>query len=233
MSQGCAHCYAETLNRRMGWAEWGAGGKRKRTSAANWLKPLQWNRAASRRLVRERVFCASLADWLDEEVPTDWRVDLMRLIDATPWLNWLLLTKRIEGWEARMMECAGLSKVAFKWLRGEAPANIWLGTSAENQECWDARVSLLLDVPAAVHFVSAEPLLGPITMADGVRPDWLIVGGESGPGARAVDPRWVRSLEKQCRHDGTYFFFKQWGGVRKKDAGRELDGVVYDEVPDH
>jgi protein gp37 len=107
--------------------------------------------------------------------------------------------------------------------------NVWLGTSAENQEMWDKRLPLLMGIPAAVHFVSAEPLLGEIEM--GIwRPEWLIVGGESGPGARTMERKWVESLRDQC-DERTAFLFKQWGGVRKEKTGRELDGRTWDGYP--
>ena len=210
VSPGCAHCYAETLNNRMGWAEWGKGGKRKRTSPANWRKPHQWNASANGS--RPRVFCASLADWLDEEVPDEWRDDLLNLIAETPNLDWLLLTKRID-------RAVGM----------ELPENVWLGTSSEDQARWDERIPVLMSIPATIHFVSAEPLIGPIHMGE-TRPEWLIVGGESGPKARPMEKDWVRHLHDQC-DDRTAFFFKQWGGVRKKETGRELDGRIHDSLP--
>ncbi len=212
VSPGCANCYAETLNNRMKWAEWGKGGKRKRTSVANWRKPHQWNASANG--LRPRVFCASLADWLDDEVPEEWRLDLLQLIEDTPNLDWLLLTKRIErlqGWGEML------------------PRNVWLGTSAEDQLRWDERVPILMSIPATVHFVSAEPLIGPIHMNE-ARPEWLIVGGESGPKSRPMEGEWVKHLHDQC-DPRTAFFFKQWGGVNKKAAGRELDGRKHDEFP--
>lgn len=121
VSPACDHCYAESMAKRYGWAKWGAGEPRKRTSEANWKKPLAWDREAANEGTRPRVFCASLADVFDAEVDPAWRVDLFHLILATPNLNWLLLTKR--------------PQVAKKWFESApVPLNVWLGTTVENQE---------------------------------------------------------------------------------------------------
>lgn len=257
VSPGCAHCYAETLNKRMGWAEWGKGGKRKKTGRENWKKPLQWNHTAHLRYEkgdgkRPRVFCASLADWLDEEVPWSWRMDLYDLICATPYLDWLLLTKRPERFDAAMREMAGARTSAGWWADGRegcVPENVWVGTSVEDQKRADERIPALLDIPAKVRFLSCEPLLGPLDLSgffggpyvglpgDVVVPnynfgiDWVIVGGESGPGARPMEREWVGDLRRQCDAASVAFFFKQWGGVRKKETGRELDGRTHDAIP--
>lgn len=230
VSPGCLHCYAETLmDTRYGRVKWGKGQPRSRTAADNWRKPKQWNKAAEGATERPRVFCASLADWLDEEVPLQWRVDLINLIAVTPNLDWLLLSKRPEGWRARMEECIYFSALAAAWIDGKAPDNVWVGTSAEDQTRWDERIPLLMDIPARVRFVSAEPLVGRIHMGE-LRPDWLIVGGESGPGSRPMEREWVEILCDQC-DDRTAFHFKQWGGVDKKATGRVLNGRTWDELP--
>lgn len=252
VSAGCANCYAEARNRRWNGGKavnWGYGAPRRRTSAANWKKPRAWNKAAVKAGTRPRVFCASLADWLDDEVPVEWLVDLLDLIHRTPHLDWLLLTKRPVGWKQRIGHAARLiarndlygAKTGDLWFwlkrwtgdyggERKPPLNVWLGVSAEDQAAWDERVTVLLDIPARVRFVSAEPLLGPIRMG-GLRPDWLIVGGESGPAARPMEASWAWSLQGQCNEAGTAFFFKQWGGVNKKTAGRELDGRTWGEFP--
>jgi protein gp37 len=230
VSPGCKHCYAETLvDKRFHWAKWGKGQERRRTSTDYWKQPARWDRAARGAAERPRVFCASLSDWLDHEVPHEWRIDLLNLIAETPNLDWLLLTKRPQSWRARVRECRHASPLAERWLKGEAPANVWVGTSAEDQKHWDLRMPKLMAIPGRVHFVSAEPLLGPIVMGE-LRPDWLIVGGESGPSARPMEREWVTALRDQCDHR-TAFHFKQWGGVRKKATGRELDGRTWDEFP--
>lgn len=231
VSEGCAHCYAETLNNRMRWVEWGVHGTRKRTSAANWQQPLRWNLEAAETGQRARVFCASLADWLDWQAPAKWRADLLELIDATPWLDWLLLTKRPEAWEARIMECAGISRMASKWWRGEIPPNVWFGYSVENQKALTERAGPAMKIPAVVRFISAEPLLGSLNFGGYIPADWVIVGGESGGHARPMQPRWAQEIRDQCLTLNVPFLFKQWGGVNKKATGRELDGRLWDEYP--
>lgn len=220
VSAGCAHCYAETLmDARYGRVQWGKGNARSRTSEANWKLPLRWNAVAAR-LPRPRVFCASLADWLDEAVPIAWLADLLKLIHDTPHLDWLLLTKRPEHWFERI-EAAGDHHFDYGdrnvtgWLQdwrkhGIPPANIWFGTSVEDQENADQRIPELLRIPARVRFLSCEPLLGPIDLRRAPL-DWVIVGGESGPAARPMHVAWVRSLRYQCQAAGAAFFFKQWG----------------------
>lgn len=200
---------------------------------------------------RPRVFCASMADWLDDEVPVEWLADLLRLIALTPNLDWLLLTKRPENWRARLNEAYVLDKsfdlTAF-WLAGRAPDNVWVGTTVEDQPRADERIPHLLRIPSRVRFLSCEPLLGSINFEEALDPmmavtadfrfhgldgiHWVICGGESGPNARPMHPQWARSLRDQCTASGVPFFFKQWGGTNKKAAGRELDGRTWDEVPE-
>lgn len=231
VSPGCAHCYAETLmDTRYGRVKWGAGNPRVRTSAANWKLPLRWDREQEVLKndhiinVRPRVFCASLADWLDPEVPIEWLRDLMLWTSVTPNLDWLLLTKRPHLWHERMkaVDCA--------WADGAVPANIWVGTTVEDQARADERIPALLKIPARVRFLSCEPLLGPIEFSNVTnRSDcvaqlgkpalggihWVIAGGESGAGARPMHPAWARSLRDQCAAVGVAFFMKQMGGTRK------------------
>lgn len=248
VSPGCANCYAETLNNRMKWTEWGPSGKRFRTGIENLNEPRRWERIAAKAHLawaekagmdgndtpepeRPRVFCASLADWLDEAVPMGWRRDLLKLIEETPHLDWLLLTKRPETWFARMRECsAGGSQLAANWLAGAFPQNVWFGVSAENQKYYDHRMTFAVTIPARIHFVSAEPLLDRIVMGNFL-PDWVIVGGESGPGARPLAAEWVTALRDECKLFGVAFFFKQWGGVDKKAAGRTLEGQTFSQLP--
>jgi len=250
VSPGCAHCYAEQLVTTRLKGEWGPGAPRQLAKDATWRQPLAWNREANVCLLawerreegsavlhyekptRPRVFCASLADVFDREVPTAWRVRLFALIEATPHLDWLLLTKRPQRWAARTFEAAGAGcAFAQRWIAGEAPANVWIGTSVEDQRRADERIPELLSIPARVRFLSMEPLLGPVTLfdVDGeisqamVRKnprtiafpadliDWVIVGGESGTNARPMHPDWARSLRDQCADVGVPFFFKQWG----------------------
>jgi protein gp37 len=238
VSPGCAHCYAETLNKRMGWTQWGDAGERFRTSAHNWNEPRRWNREAAKTGQRARVFCASLADWLDHKAPIAWRVELLALIEETPHLDWLLLTKRPESWNARMHEAMGAgSQLAHAWLNGTAPANVWIGTSIEDQQRAEERMPEIAEIPARVKFLSVEPLLGPLDLSYWLtasivpQVQWVIVGGESGPGAREMKPEWVRALRDECALAGVAFFFKQWGGVRKKETGRTLDNETFDQLP--
>ncbi len=236
VSPGCAHCYAEARDMRFtGGIHWGKGAPRRRTSAANWKQPLKWDREAAPDLKAEhpwfgprpRVFCASLADWLDDEVEIAWLADLLDLIRQTPNLDWLLLTKRPQNWSARL-------HAAFRhgfdgdewlsqWLDGNAPANVWLGTTAEDQVRADERIPVLLSIPAKVRFLSCEPLLGSVDISAHrprisetlesplLLPDWVICGGESGKGARPMHPDWARGLRDQCAAAGIAFHFKQWG----------------------
>jgi protein gp37 len=238
VSPGCANCYAETLmDTRMGRVKWGKGQPRSRTSAANWNQPVKWNREAGERESlsaqfplhskhrRPRVFCASLADWLDDEVPVEWLADLLDLVRRTPNLDWLLLTKRPENWRARIglagveLTKRGVAHRLHHWQAGEAPANIWVGTSVEDQPRADERIPALLSIPARVRFLSCEPLLGPVGVEQARKGllgiDWVIAGGESGPGARPMHPDWARSLRDQCHAAGVAFFMKQMGGTKK------------------
>lgn len=196
VSPGCDHCYAEAMmDHRYGRVQWGPHGERKRTSAANWRKPLQWAKAANG--TRPRVFCASLADVFDNKAPAGARDDLYALIRATPELDWLLLTKRPEN--IRKM-------LPADW--GGGWQNVWLGTTCEDQAHYDRRWPILRDVPAAVRFISYEPAIGPLNYVWG-NPDWIICGGESGAGARYMDPAWARELRDQCAASSIAFFFKQ------------------------
>lgn len=206
VSPGCDHCYAEAMSNRYGWTKWGPHGERKRTSAANWRKPLQWAKAARGGGRRPRVFCASLADWLDNKVPTPWRADLLELIDATPELDWLLLTKRPENYQ---------KLVGHQWPNG-APANVWIGFTAEDQAHYDRRWAIVSKIKATVRFVSHEPAIGPIIdlYAMSALPDWLIMGGESGPGARNMEAEWARHVRGYCARVGVKFFMKQMTGKK-------------------
>ena len=221
ISPACDHCYAESWAKRAGHGElW--HGQRRRTSAANWRQPLKWDRDARLLPWRQRVFCASLSDVFDNSAQPEWRIELFGLIERTPSLDWLLLTKRI-GNAAEMMgdATAGAGLVRI-------PENVWLGATVCDQEEADRDIPKLLATPAATRFLSIEPMLGPIDLHLGWnndtgrwdsrgrplplrRIDWVICGGESGPHARPMHPDWVRSLRDQCAEAGVPFFFKQWG----------------------
>ncbi|HIE5943620.1 TPA: phage Gp37/Gp68 family protein [Burkholderia cepacia] len=270
---GCDHCYAEARNVRFAGgiaANWGPGAPRRRTSPANWRKPLAWNaqpfvecaacrwRGPRRNFVRRgpndllwemcpscggvdftparaRVFCASLADVFDNAIDPAWRADLFDLIERTPNLDWLLLTKRVGNVMSMVSEAA---QYQFDLDRVEQPRlhnNVWIGATIVNQAEADRDIPKLLGVPARVRFLSMEPLLGPVDLTGewlahrcgGEYPfpklepehrtrmidliDWVIVGGESGTDARPIHPDWARDLRDQCAAAGVPFLFKQWG----------------------
>lgn len=227
VSAACDNCYAENMmDTRFGQVQWGPHGARRLTSAANWKKPAQWNKRLEGTGRRERVFCASLADVFDnhKSIQDEWRVRLFALIEDTPNLDWLLLTKRpqnIGKWEG---------------YNGDWPDNIWLGTSVENQEQAEIRIPhLIKHHGASVRFLSCEPLLGKVNfMRWKFHIDWVIVGGENSPQHRPMDEDWVRYLRNQCVNSSTPFLFKQWHGNSQPDIkskGREVDGVIYNEYP--
>jgi len=239
VSEGCANCYAERfMTRKTRWRNaWGPPvlTQRLKTSDANWKKPLTWNRKAEKSGIRYKVFCGSLCDvFEDNRDVEEWRRELVTLIDKTPHLDWLLLTKRPEN-------IGRLWPEAWPW-----PENIWIGTSVENQKTADERIPHLVKVPVKVKFVSCEPLLGKVDLQlrgrnygiDDEYVNWVIAGGESGPNARPMNPDWVRYLRDQCQEMNVPFFFKQWGEwgpnalypIGKKKAGRELDGRTWEEA---
>jgi len=204
---GCDGCYAENLMaNRYGRVRWGAGEDRVRTSAANWRKPLQWDKAAKKAGARPFVFCASLADVFDNEVDERWRADLFDLIEQTPNLIWLLLTKRI-GNVLKMTDPERGARCL--------PRNAAIGATIVNQEEYDRDRMKLWEVKQRLKplftFGSFEPLLGPVIM-DKHAPDWIIVGGETTQGshqARHADPDWFRSLRDQSSRFKRAFFVKQ------------------------
>lgn len=224
VSAGCRSCYAETLvTGRMGLPVWGAHADRKITADSTWKEPYRWQKKARAAGERHRVFCASLADVFEPRPEVaEARRRLFQLIEGTPDLDWLLLTKRPES-AARLARDAG-------WT-GDWPENVWAGTTVESQEMFVERVPHLLGVPARVRFLSCEPLLESIDLtlvqvgAYGVNPlhdiGWVIVGGESGPGARPFDLEWARQIRHQCNAGGSTFFFKQ-AGSRPVDGGAPL-----------
>jgi protein gp37 len=164
------------------------------------------------------VFVNSMSDMFHEDVPLSFIRRVFDVIAACPQHVFQMLTKR----SRRMRELAP----GLKW-----PANLWMGVTVEESRC-SGRISDLLAVPAAVRFLSCEPLLGPLEKLPLRKIDWVIVGGESGPNARPMKREWAVSLLRQCRAAGVPFFFKQWGGVRKDLAGRTLQGRTYDEMPE-
>lgn len=172
--------------------------------------PLRWRGPKT-------IFVNSMSDLFHPEVPATYIQKVFSVMAEAHWHNFQVLTKRPE----RAAELA----VELPW-----PENVWMGTSVENAEVLH-RVSSLREIPAAVLFLSLEPLLGPLPKLNLQDIDWIIVGGESGPFARSVDPTWVRDLRDQALRSDVSFFFKQWGGKNKKAAGRKLDGRIWNQMP--
>jgi len=227
VSEGCEHCYAEQMAKRFsanitqGKNLWQKGVPRYLTVNNNWKKTLLWNRKAIKTGVRSKVFCMSMADIFDANVPRAWRKRLWDLIAECDSLDWQLLTKRPQNI---------LRMLPHNWNSGWS--HVWIGTSVENQENADKRLPLLKAVPASVRFLSIEPLLGPVNLdLRGIH--WVICGGESGPKFREMDLDWARSVRDQCIAQGVPFFFKQRSGRFTSQLDRKLDGQYWEEMPGH
>lgn len=207
VSQGCKNCYAERIADRF----WGD-----RPFTEVQCHP---ERLAHPKSIRKpsMFFVNSMSDLFHPDVPEDFVRKVFAVMRACPQHTFQVLTKRSER--------LALLAPTLDW-----PANVWMGVSVEDERVI-SRIGDLRSVPAAVRFLSLEPLIGPLENVDLAGVHWVIVGGESGPGARQMNPAWVRSLRRQCRVARVPFFFKQWGGVFKKHSGRELDGRTYDEFP--
>lgn len=253
VSTGCEHCYAEYLAvHRQHKPIWGPAKttRRRMMSEAYWKQPLKWNRKAEAEGVRRRVFCASMADVFEDHPDVvDARARLWALIEVTPALDWLLLTKRPENIDKMLPERWNPPFCLYNGilLKQDMPSNVWLGISAENQDEFDTRWPVLEHIGRTWYpeniFLSLEPLLGPINIeiayewteheedrtiwCRGV--DWVIVGGESGPSARPMDLQWARDIRKQCQEAEIPFFFKQAGG--RFGGSHLLDGVKYEQRP--
>jgi protein gp37 len=253
VSPGCVHCYAEVWAKRTGHPVWGAHAERRTFGEKHWREPLAWNAAARHAGERRRVFCASMADvFEDRPALLAERAKLWALIEATPWLDWQLLTKRVA-------DVLGMTPGVWSGPGGW-PGNVWIGTSVESQEWANKRVSVLLRIPAKVRFLSCEPLLGHVDLRrieapngelidcldgaasdprDGVvhataphSVDWVIAGGESGPHARRMDPGWARSIRDDCAAAGVPFLFKQAGSALAREWGlRDAKGEDPRELP--
>lgn len=212
VSPACAHCYAARWATFTGHAVWGADAPRRMFGDDHWREPVRWNRAAAAERRRRRVFCASMADVFEARPDLDRaRARLWALIEATPWLDWQLLTKRPEEIARR---------VPRAWLR-TPPANVWYGATVENQTWAEQRIPALVQVPATVRFLSCEPLLGALDLARWLdRLAWIIIGGENGP--RPFDLDDARALVDQARRAGVACFVKQLGtglGLRDRKGG--------------
>ena len=213
VSQGCKHCYAETMTRRLqaiGTPKYRAGFKRVVEHPSALEDPLGWRRP-------RRVFVNSMSDLFHRDVSADFIGKVFRVMERARHHQFQVLTKRPQR-AARMSPL-------LPW-----PANVWMGTSVENVLTM-RRIDQLRGVGARVKFLSLEPLLGPLPDLDLFCVDWVIVGGESGPHARPMRADWVRDIRDQCQRERVPFFFKQWGGTRRVHAGRELDGRTWNEMP--
>jgi protein gp37 len=217
ISPGCTHCYAETFAERFRGVKGHPFGQgfdlrlvpEKLNAPILWRKPL-------------RIFVNSMSDLFHDQVPDDYIEEVARVMVQANWHTYQVLTKR----SARMAE---LLRTRLNFAAGLP--HIWWGVSVEDRQYGLPRIDHLRDAPVRTRFLSIEPLLedlGPINLV-GIR--WVIVGGESGHGARPMDRKWVVTIRKQCRENRVPFFFKQWGGVRKSLTGRLLDGRTYDEMP--
>lgn len=219
VSAGCKNCYAETLTKnRMGLDLWGPDSKRQRTTKSYWRQPFKWAKEARLAGERRRVFCGSLCDIFESHPTADAiRPEVWEIIRQTPELDWQLLTKRPENIEARLPS---------DWPM----ANVWLGTSIEDRKSC-ARRDILVKIPAVVHFISAEPLIEDIAGTLDLQDiEWILVGGESGPGFRPMEKRWALNIEESCKKSGTAFFFKQSAAYRT-EMGTELDGRIARSYP--
>jgi protein gp37 len=224
----CKNCYAEVIvDKRFDRAHWGKGQPRYRTKDANWKQPLRWNKEAGISGMRPKVFCLSLGDWLDEEVPIEWLMSLLTLIETCQNLDWLLLTKRSQNWKLRLEQITDAETnhvtapiIARNWLRGVSPQNVWIGVSAGA----DQRAAL--DIPAKIHFLSCEPMLKPIDSYSLPTQefDWIIFGGESGTHARTCDLQWIRDGLTFCRRNEITPFVKQLGA---KPCVQSPDGYYH------
>jgi protein gp37 len=212
ISAGCAHCYAERMAKRLK----AMGQQRYRNEFKVTLQPdvldtpLRWRRP-------RMIFVNSMSDLFHEDVPVDYITKVFAVMQEAPQHTFQVLTKRAE-------RAAELARY-LPW-----PDNVWMGTTVESAD-YVYRIGALIQIPARIRFLSLEPLLGPLPKLPLKGIHWVIVGGESGPDARPMPPKWVFQIRDRCQAGGVPFFFKQWGGVNKSIAGRELDGRLWNEVP--
>ena len=223
VSEECYRCYAQDIAHHYGHDVWGPERKTSRRlfDERHWVEPLAWNRQAEKEGHRRSVFCSSMADVFELHADVvEARARLWTLIGTTPWLNWLLLTKRPEN-------IMTLAPWGVSW-----PDNIWVGTSVGLQKRAQERIPLLLEVPAVVRFLSCEPLLGPVDLSPWIdKLQWVICGGESGTGFRALNLDWARALRDQCQVASVPYFFKQVGGRYHSSGGSLLDGREWRDMP--
>src|SRR6266853_1919717 len=212
VSPGCQHCYAERMARRlqaMGQPNYAQGFKVSLQEQMLTV-PLRWRRP-------KRIFVNSMSDLFHESVPIDFIRRVFEIMEKAHWHTYQVLTKRSQ----RLLEL----DLDLQWH-----PHVWMGVSVESER-YTHRIDHLRKSRARVKFLSLEPLLGPLERLDLREIGWVIVGGESGPGARPMRAEWVLDIRDQCRQARVPFFFKQWGGVFKKQSGRQLEGETYDEMP--
>ena len=213
-SEGCKHCYAERMAKRLN----AMGNPRYENGFDVTVHEDLFDQPLHIRKPK-MVFVCSMSDLFHEDVPDDAIVSIFETMNAAHWHTFQVLTKRPE----RMLEMD--TRGLLTWTD-----NIWMGVTVENSR-YRGRIGTLRKCHAHTKFISFEPLLGGVGNASIRGIDWVIVGGESGPGSRSMNPEWVYSIREKCEEEGVPFFFKQWGGFNKKKTGRELDGRTYDEWP--
>ncbi len=212
VSPGCSHCYAERMAYRlqaMGQPNYVDGFKLTLHPQVLDL-PLGWKKP-------QTILVNSMSDLFHEDVPLSFILEVFDVMRRASWHDFQILTKRSK----RVSELSS----ELEW-----PENVWMGVSVENADC-AFRIQNLRSTGASVKFLSLEPLLGPLPDLDLSRIDWVIVGGESGPGARPIKQPWVIEIRDQCQNASVPFFFKQWGGTNRKKTGRLLEGRTWDELP--
>ncbi len=222
VSEGCRFCYAERIAARFSGKGLAYEGLARNTKTGpQWTRvvvpvpsllnePLKWKKP-------RRIFVNSMSDLFHEKIDFDYIKDVFTVMEKAHWHKFQVLTKRA----SRLLEFSP----ELPW-----PSNVWMGVSVEDSRVLD-RINNLRKTGAHIKFLSLEPLLGPLKGIDLNGIDWVIVGGESGPGAREMKKEWVVDIKNQCVEEDVLFFFKQWGGTRKSKTGRELDGRTYDEMP--
>lgn len=215
VSPGCQFCYAERDSKRYGFDVWGLDTERRTFGEKHWMEPYAWNNKAAAEMKKAKVFCSSMCDIYENHMTiTQERIRLWGIIRNTPWLIWQLLTKRPE----RIKDCTPSD------IFGRD--NVWIGTSAENQEWWDRRVPVLLTVPDTKLFVSVEPMLGPVVAGKHAFDlDWVIIGGESGSHRRPCRSSWISNLVMECSKAGAAVFVKQDYGLKPGQQGSISDDI--------
>lgn len=219
-SAGCDHCYARVFSARYGHDVWGVGKPRLTFGEKHWNEPRKWNRAAQAAGVRKRVFTSSMTDvFLNDPMIDEERKKLWPLIRETPWLDWQILTKHPERIAANLPD---------DW--GTGYPNAWLGVTVEDRNAvW--RAYMLYGIPAVVHFLSVEPMIGDVPNLDVCGAQWVIIGGESGHGHRPLNHAWARDLAARCAAEGVAVFFKQDSGYRSGLPG-PADLMAYRQFPE-